>query len=55
MATIGFIGLGNMGGPMARNLLKAGHTLTAFDLSATACDAAVDKGVQQGRRRPPTP
>ena len=32
MARIGFIGLGNMGGPMARNLLKAGHRLTAFDL-----------------------
>jgi 3-hydroxyisobutyrate dehydrogenase len=32
MARIGFIGLGNMGGPMARNLLKAGHQLTVFDL-----------------------
>jgi 3-hydroxyisobutyrate dehydrogenase len=32
MATIGFIGLGNMGGPMARNLLKAGHKLRAFDI-----------------------
>ena len=32
MARIGFIGLGNMGGPMARNLLKAGHRVTAFDL-----------------------
>jgi len=34
---IAFIGLGNMGGPMAMNLLKAGHTLSAFDLSADAC------------------
>jgi 3-hydroxyisobutyrate dehydrogenase len=34
---IAFIGLGNMGGPMALNLLKAGHTLSAFDLSADAC------------------
>ncbi|MDQ0039599.1 3-hydroxyisobutyrate dehydrogenase [Variovorax boronicumulans] len=34
---IAFIGLGNMGGPMALNLLKAGHTLSAFDLSAEAC------------------
>jgi 3-hydroxyisobutyrate dehydrogenase len=33
---IAFIGLGNMGGPMAMNLLKAGHTLSAFDLSAEA-------------------
>ena len=32
MARIGFIGLGNMGGPMARNLLKAGHQVTVFDL-----------------------
>ena len=34
MATIAFIGLGNMGGPMAANLVKAGHTVTGFDLSA---------------------
>lgn len=34
---IAFIGLGNMGGPMAMNLLKAGHTLSAFDLSQDAC------------------
>ena len=31
---IAFIGLGNMGGPMAANLLKAGHALTVFDLDA---------------------
>ncbi|MCC6002513.1 MAG: 3-hydroxyisobutyrate dehydrogenase [Pararhodobacter sp.] len=31
---IGFIGLGNMGGPMAANLVKAGHAVTGFDLSA---------------------
>lgn len=36
MATVGFIGLGNMGGPMAVNLAKAGHTVTAFDLSPQA-------------------
>ncbi|RIX83666.1 3-hydroxyisobutyrate dehydrogenase [Acidovorax cavernicola] len=34
---IAFIGLGNMGGPMALNLHKAGHTVSAFDLSAEAC------------------
>ena len=34
---IAFIGLGNMGGPMAMNLLKAGHTVSAFDLSKEAC------------------
>lgn len=31
MATIAFIGLGNMGGPMAANLVKAGHTVRGFD------------------------
>jgi 3-hydroxyisobutyrate dehydrogenase len=43
---IGFIGLGNMGGPMAANLLKAGHALTVFDLSASALDAAVSGGAR---------
>jgi 3-hydroxyisobutyrate dehydrogenase len=32
MSTIAFIGLGNMGGPMAANLIKAGHKMVAFDL-----------------------
>ncbi|MFT5708320.1 MAG: 3-hydroxyisobutyrate dehydrogenase [Oceanospirillaceae bacterium] len=36
MAKIGFIGLGNMGGPMAINLVNAGHNVTVFDLSAQA-------------------
>lgn len=36
MAKIGFIGLGNMGGGMALNLVKAGHEVRAFDLSAEA-------------------
>lgn len=44
MATVGFIGLGNMGGPMAVNLAKAGHTVKAFDLSQAAVDQAVDGG-----------
>ena len=44
MARIGFIGLGNMGGPMARNLLRAGHELTVFDLSKQACEAAAADG-----------
>ena len=43
---IGFIGLGNMGGPMAANLLKAGHSLTVFDLSKPALQAAVDAGAR---------
>lgn len=41
---IGFIGLGNMGGPMARNLLKAGHQLMVFDLAKDAVSAAVKAG-----------
>ncbi|MEE4361280.1 MAG: 3-hydroxyisobutyrate dehydrogenase [Pseudomonadales bacterium] len=36
MTRIAFVGLGNMGGPMARNLVRAGHAVTAFDLSADA-------------------
>lgn len=44
MSTIGFIGLGNMGGPMARNLLKAGHKVTVFDLSADAVAGLKDAG-----------
>jgi 3-hydroxyisobutyrate dehydrogenase len=39
MARIGFVGLGTMGLPMARNLLKAGHQVTGFDLSAAAMDS----------------
>jgi 3-hydroxyisobutyrate dehydrogenase len=36
MATIGFIGLGNMGGPMAANLVKAGHVVRGFDVAAAS-------------------
>ncbi len=35
---IAFIGLGNMGGGMAANLVKAGHEVNAFDLSEDALD-----------------
>jgi 3-hydroxyisobutyrate dehydrogenase len=44
MATIGFIGLGNMGGPMAANLVKAGHRVVAFDLVAASRDQAKSDG-----------
>ena len=44
MARIGFIGLGNMGGPMARNLLKAGHEVLGFDLSPAALQAFAAAG-----------
>jgi 3-hydroxyisobutyrate dehydrogenase len=40
MATVAFIGLGNMGGPMARNLVKAGHVVRGFDVAAANIAAA---------------
>ncbi|MBT8765900.1 3-hydroxyisobutyrate dehydrogenase [Metapseudomonas boanensis] len=43
---IGFLGLGNMGGPMARNLLKAGHALTVFDPSSQAVAGLVEAGAK---------
>jgi len=45
MTTIAFIGLGNMGGPMAGNLVKAGHAVKAFDLSQASRDAAAELSV----------
>ena len=44
MATVAFIGLGNMGGPMAINLVKAGHEVTVFDLSQQACEQLREAG-----------
>ena len=44
MATIGFIGLGNMGAPMAANLVKAQHHVTGFDLVVTATAALAERG-----------
>ena len=41
---IGFIGLGNMGGPMAANLAAAGHRVTGFDLCEVAVDGVVIAG-----------
>tara|TARA_R110001592_G_scaffold87235_5_gene257802 strand:- start:129434 stop:130327 length:894 start_codon:yes stop_codon:yes gene_type:complete len=41
---IGFIGLGNMGGPMVRNLLAAGHQLSIFDLLKPAVEALRSAG-----------
>lgn len=48
MIKIGFIGLGNMGGPMAANLAKAGHEVTATDLSIGAIDRAEEAGCKRG-------
>lgn len=44
--TIGFIGLGAMGGPMAKNLLKKGHCLVVFDLVAERMEGVVKEGAQ---------
>src|SRR4051812_17440261 len=48
---IGFIGLGLMGKPMARNLLRAGYALTVFNRS----QAAIDELVAEGARAAPSP
>ncbi|HWV97358.1 MAG TPA: 3-hydroxyisobutyrate dehydrogenase [Xanthobacteraceae bacterium] len=45
MANIAFIGLGNMGGPMAANLVKAGHKVAGFDLVEASREAAKAAGV----------
>ncbi|MDR9761235.1 3-hydroxyisobutyrate dehydrogenase [Rhizobium redzepovicii] len=46
MARIAFIGLGNMGGPMAANLVKSGHEVLGFDLAASVLKAAEAGGVK---------
>jgi 3-hydroxyisobutyrate dehydrogenase len=46
MSRIAFIGLGNMGGPMAANLIKAGHEVIGCDLVAVLRDAAAENGVK---------
>ena len=45
MTTIAFLGLGNMGAPMAANLVNAGYNVRGFDPVRAACDAAAEKGV----------
>ncbi|MEC5167772.1 3-hydroxyisobutyrate dehydrogenase [Glaciihabitans sp. GrIS 2.15] len=45
MTRIAFLGLGNMGAPMAANLVKAGHTVVGFDPVPAALDHARDSGV----------
>ncbi len=44
MARIAFIGLGNMGGPMAQNLIKAGHDVLGYDISLDAVGKLVAAG-----------
>ena len=48
MATVGFVGLGIMGRPMLRNLLKAGHAVVAFGRTPAKLDSAVADGAQRG-------
>jgi 3-hydroxyisobutyrate dehydrogenase len=45
MTTVAFIGLGNMGGPMAANLVKAGYNVVGYDLVRASCDQARENGV----------
>ncbi|KJV30037.1 3-hydroxyisobutyrate dehydrogenase [Luteibacter yeojuensis] len=52
MTQIAFIGLGNMGGPMAANLLKAGHAVRVFDLLPDAVATAVGHGAQAATSAP---
>jgi 3-hydroxyisobutyrate dehydrogenase len=44
MSQIGFVGLGHMGLPMAKNLIKSGHKVVGFDLQSAAMDALVEAG-----------
>jgi 3-hydroxyisobutyrate dehydrogenase len=46
MPTIAFIGLGNMGAPMAANLVKSGHRVVGYDVNAVAVQALASAGVQ---------
>ena len=50
MAKIGFIGLGNMGAPMAANLVKAGHQVRGFDINAEALRALQGAGGEAASR-----
>jgi 2-hydroxy-3-oxopropionate reductase len=47
MATVGFVGLGIMGRPMLKNILKAGHTVVAYGRTAATLDAVVADGAQR--------
>lgn len=52
MAKIAFIGLGNMGGPMSVNLVKAGHEVTGHDIVAEKIDRAAAGGVKAAASNP---
>src|SRR5947207_268364 len=46
MARVGFIGVGNMGSLMARNLIRAGHSLKVYDMSEEAVNFATQSGAK---------
>ena len=46
MVNIGWIGLGNMGRPMTKNLVAAGHTVTGYDVVEAAVTAAAEDGIK---------
>ena len=48
-STIGFIGLGNMGGRMAKNLHNAGYPLIGYDIDASKCEALAARGATPGK------
>ncbi len=52
MTRIGFVGLGNMGGPMAASLVRAGHVVVAFDLSEDHLARAVEAGAARAGTAP---
>ena len=43
---IGFLGLGNMGGPICGHLINAGHTVTAYDVSSVALNRTIKQGAR---------
>lgn len=49
MTSIAFVGVGNMGGPMARNLLRAGYSVTAFDVNPAMLEPLLGAGAQSAR------
>jgi 2-hydroxy-3-oxopropionate reductase len=46
---VGFVGLGIMGKPMSRNLIKAGHSLVVYDVVSAAVEEVVQSGAQAGK------
>ena len=54
MAQVGFIGLGIMGKPMARNLINAGYSLVVHDHKAEPMEELAAEGAEYGRLLPPS-